>query len=296
MRIYHPTELGTFAECPRKWHLDNISGKLEERSTIDPDKPWFITGTAFHNALRAFYQGKSLAEALAELDLAAGLPDYDKLVLLLTAYADYDQLYPLIPKGAEILYLDDKELQVDTLRLIGTPDLVFRYDGKITVVDHKTSKNTRSAEAYKVLTKQAKCYLLMIAELLNNPEDDFEFCYNIIIKKMPEHPKLTASGVLSKAKCVTLPSIAEQYPEANVIGCWGEFFVRQYHRVSSHQLASYYRTISQQIDDMQAIDRMPYGIDGYSCGNCSYKAACIISQDDEALLMANVLGGGLKDE
>lgn len=231
------TERQEFKECRRRWDFGSLSRKGIEpnRPAI---ALWF--GTGIHHALEMWYSGqgdiawhfrawyekelKRLEESQAVLwdeqkqemeatyelgrDMLlnyvqwARVADYkDGTGFKRVLYTEREFAVPVPGEDGQPYHFTDGKGQVWEMWLVGRLDMVVEdFDGRIWVLDHKTSKD-RLDEEILILDDQMTLYLWAAQQILKHP---IEGCYyNVLRKKLPVVPQVLANGKgLSKSKSI----------------------------------------------------------------------------------------------
>lgn len=96
--------------------------------------------------------------------------DYKKL--LPTDMELFRILKPVLDEGVEDIYAQELGMYSDHLGLAGTVDCVANYNGKLSIIDFKTSRQTMHGDKYGKLEKyfrQASGYAVMFEERFSIP-------------------------------------------------------------------------------------------------------------------------------
>jgi len=196
-------------------------------------------------------------------------------------------------------HFTDGSGQVWEMWLVGRLDMVVEdFDGRIWVLDHKTSKD-RLDEEILILDDQMTLYLWAAQQILQKP---IEGCYyNVLRKKLPVVPQVLASGKgLSKAKSIdTTYEVYLQAIEENgfdpadyedildhLANKKTGFFERVKVRRNQHDLAMAGRMLLLEAIDMLN-DPYIYTNPTWDCKwKCDYKDLCLAMNrnDDVAYL------------
>ena len=230
------TEREEFKRCRRRWDFSSLSRKgLEPKKASIP--LWF--GTGIHYGLEKYYSGqghsyehfaewadKQFAQFKEKLVLypeqIKELEDMKELgVKMLEGYETWAAVEdfhpergfkqvlhtevefqtPILDEEDNPLRFTDARGQVWELHLVGRLDLVVEdFDGRIWLMDHKTSKDKLDPEIL-ILNDQMTVYLWAAQQVFGVR---FEGAlYNVLRKKLPTVPRVLANGKgLSKDKSI----------------------------------------------------------------------------------------------
>lgn len=81
----------------------------------------------------------------------------------------FNSIRPIIDKNINNVVLQEKPLYSDHLGVAGRVDLIAEYDGKLSVIDFKTSKRIKSRDDIKNYFAQATAYAIMFEERTEIP-------------------------------------------------------------------------------------------------------------------------------
>lgn len=214
-------------------------------------------------------------------------------------YTEREFAVAIPDKNGEPYHFTDGSGQVWEMWLVGRLDMVVEdFDGRIWVLDHKTSKD-RLDEEILILDDQMTLYLWAAQQILQKP---IEGCYyNVLRKKLPTVPEVLKSGKsLSKAK--TIDTTYEVYLQAiedngfdpadyedildHLANKKTGFFERVKVRRNQHELAMAGRMLLLEAIDMLN-DPYIYTNPTWDCKwKCDYKDLCLAMNrnDDVAYL------------
>jgi len=228
------TERQEFKRCRRRWDYSSFSRQSIEPKR-PATALWF--GTGIHYALAEYYEkeldpgtafekwANEGIEAIRESqkglwdDQLKELEDIRQLgVDMLDGYVTWASLADFKEgTGFKEVLLVEREFQVpirdaegNPLRftdgagqiwechLVGRLDMIVQdFDGRLWVLDHKTSKDKLDPEIL-IMDDQMTIYLWAAQQIFGVP---FEGCYyNVLRKKVPRVPPVLKSGGLSQAK------------------------------------------------------------------------------------------------
>lgn len=257
MYMIRGTELQDFLRCRKMWSYRWIDG-LQPKKQSTP----LLFGTAMHKYLEVYYSGGSHRNALyAVQDLIEQTDtsqmdelDYQEMVETLnTVIENYNKRYELDFQDWEVIAteltfaipLDDE------IGYTGTIDLIVRNksDGKIYLVDHKTTNSIEKYDKNSDMDRQISRYWWALQQLqqgngfIKNTSSSQDivpwvmrgeweteyhkylggeiggFIYNIILKDYAVPPKVLKNGSLSKDKSqkTTLQLYANKLAELGLL-------------------------------------------------------------------------------
>lgn len=114
----------------------------------------------------ASVRGDAVHEALETL-LSNG--DTSKIKLLPHQKAVYVNMKQELVRRVSEIHGLEQPMYSDTLRLAGTTDCIARYDGKLSIVDFKTSLRLKKKEWVRGYYMQLVAYSYMFEELMGEP-------------------------------------------------------------------------------------------------------------------------------
>lgn len=200
-----------YKRCPKKWYWHWRLGLFPKNKT-----PALELGTWMHEALARFYGGTQEDLAGYFIDVTDSVlakndwPDFqqdklEELIGLGTAMARaYDKRYAderldviaeEIPLEYEITDTDGKVFAIHKLK----PDLVFRKDGYVWLMEHKTAAQIRLE--HLPIDDQARPYAAMAERALRDAgvlakRDIFKgVMYNFLRKAVPDERETNAQGL-----------------------------------------------------------------------------------------------------
>lgn len=324
------TERGTFRECRRRWFWEYGLRKAPKAPQMNL---WF--GTGIHAALAAYYgaillgSGSPLDAALGEFEAwyDAEMLDpqkqdrwfqfnelYELGIGMLRNYATYDREFPLTALGDVVSVEEETQIvpvldlnrePVPDVYLAGRIDLTLqRRDGRFVIVDHKTRTTAQNAQALEIDDQlTGYCYL----HWRTTGKVPALAIYNVLIKRVPEPPKVLKNGDLSLD--IRQPTTYELYLLAlrdrgysndNINdndggkyhailtylqspAAWERFFQREITTRNEAEMLSFERRLYYEVMDMLAVRerkelRYP-GPSPFRCGHCPYLQPCKASED-----------------
>jgi genome maintenance exonuclease 1 len=98
--------------------------------------------------------------------------DIDFKKLLPTDMELFRILKPVLDESVDDIHLQEQSMYSDHLELAGTVDCVAKFNGKLSVIDFKTSRQTMKGDKYGKLEKyfrQASAYAVMFEERYKIP-------------------------------------------------------------------------------------------------------------------------------
>lgn len=150
LRSISPSQIKTYATCPRKWWFEKIAGIRA------PETPNLALGTLMHSQNEAWYEDGTIPEH----------PSCQKVV----------QLPEAPPRSADIL-IEEPRNYVMNLSLEGVPvkgriDLIRPPDdnGQFLVVDWKSTKDWRYIKSPEELARDPQCAIYLKYGLTRWPE------------------------------------------------------------------------------------------------------------------------------
>jgi hypothetical protein len=312
--------------CPRAWYLDKNWSSQRFRA------PFFV-GTGVHAGLEAYYRNNRSADAAvfavdawaAEQEAtfeeqfvqtwqeANGEEHVDSIVAMVDHYCMFDRENhlqgdiaedddgPIIERRmTQPILGHDFEPMLDSqgrqIMLSGQCDLGLDRDGNSWIVDHKTFSlvtiQKERPEAAMEVDEQltAYCYLWW----RTYGEIPKGVIYNVLIKSVPEPPRLLKNGTLSMAKDQkTTGTLFRQAikdhglkiaPYLNHIAWldqqgYTQYFQRWQASRNIHELREFERKLALKVKDMLRVIEQPevYAHSAgstYRCGHCEWISPC----------------------
>lgn len=105
-------------------------------------------GTSVHNAIEKYLKNESLSN----------------VVMMPHAKAVYVHMKKVLDDHVDNIHCLETQLWSDELRLAGQVDCIAEYDGKLTVIDFKTSKRLKKKEQIANYFMQLSAYSVMFTE------------------------------------------------------------------------------------------------------------------------------------
>lgn len=145
-------------------------------------------GTRFHNLVEKYFENKPYDQVITE----STMPDLKEMFQI--ALPTFDRI--------DNIHYVECALYSEALGVAGRCDLVAEFDGKLSIIDHKTSTKEKKEEWIIKYLEQKTCYGMMYEELFGIPiqqivtiiiADDLKVPQIFI--RDPEHYK---EGLLSK--------------------------------------------------------------------------------------------------
>lgn len=81
-----------------------------------------------------------------------------------TTRQQFNQIRKELNKSLSTVYGVEYKLYSDTFRIAGTTDLIGLWNGRMSIIDHKTGRSEKYAEDIKSYFIQETCYALMLRE------------------------------------------------------------------------------------------------------------------------------------
>lgn len=314
------TDLQYFSSCRRKWWLEK---------GWEPWKPnvnyWF--GTAMHHGLETLYNTGDETQAYGELQkfmeddlkkLSAELPEvwdnvatefedlYGLCLGVFSNYLIYDREEPLLREFGEKqkveskikvpLFDDDK---LGTISLVGKIDLVLqRPNGDYWIIDHKTSGSLPDFAGLDVDEQLTGYSYLLHRKTGIMP---MGVIYNILIKDLPNSPKVLKDGSLSKdiAQKTTYSLYTSTMTEMGVplddpdyekvlsvlkANKWNRYFTRGGSTRNDLELQSFWFHTLRKARDIVGIMKDPTknaypSASTYNCSYCPFLGVCKSMED-----------------
>lgn len=200
-----------YKRCPKKWYWHWRLGLFAKNKS-----PALELGTWMHEALARYYAG-------TQDDLAGYFIDATDSVLQQNDWPDYSQekIEELIGLGIAMARAYDKRYADERIDVIGAevpleypiegddgevvaihklkPDLVFRKDGEIWLMEHKTAAQIRLE--HLPIDDQARPYAAMAEDALRaagviGKRDHFKgVMYNFLRKALPDEREMDSKGL-----------------------------------------------------------------------------------------------------
>ncbi len=317
------TTLRDYLDCRR-------AGRMREYWTSSDFQEALVFGSAIHAGLEVFYQnwpnidlglerGRDAITKYFTDDVIAGLghratnvmPQIDQIYTTVWAifhnYVDHERVDPLIPEGAELLWVEKRLTApaIEGTALSGQIDLAYLLNGKLTLVDHKTSGKGLDQASLDV-DEQLTAYAYLAYHNTKILPD--QIIYNVIMKSAPQPPIVLQSGKLSVAKDQATtpglyrqaiadlnispdPKYAEYIEYLEQVG-WSRFFKREDTRRTQLELDHFGNYMKLKVRDVAESLYGPWELaypapSIYRCGYCQYLGPCksmMAGEDWEAVL------------
>jgi genome maintenance exonuclease 1 len=81
----------------------------------------------------------------------------------------FNQIKHILDEHVDNIHIQEERLYSDYLELAGTVDLIAEYDGKLSVIDFKTSTKLKEVDYIKGYLMQASAYAIMYEERTGTP-------------------------------------------------------------------------------------------------------------------------------
>ena len=81
----------------------------------------------------------------------------------------FNQIKKVLDEHVDNVHMQEERLYSDYLELAGTVDLIAEYDGKLSVIDFKTSTKLKEVDYIKGYLMQASAYAIMYEERTGTP-------------------------------------------------------------------------------------------------------------------------------
>jgi len=199
---FRGTEITDFLRCRKRydyaWNQNLEPKQRNEKLTI---------GSAIHKFLELWYSDRRALDAIEAMrvyimDNSEGLDEMqlqDMIELATGVCTNYIATYGFddtwTVRGVEVPFSVQLD---DNTNYTGTIDLIVEdEDGHIWFVDHKTTASIDIFDKNSDMDRQISRYWWALQQLGYNVHG---FIYNIILKDVPQEPKVLKSGALSKDK------------------------------------------------------------------------------------------------
>lgn len=283
------SRLDLFSRCDRRYMYRYMRGLVP--IGVNTNMQW---GTLFHTAAQAYYATlkghgsleSALGVALREIEQVEIVKNenHGDTVITLdaeqrTALADTFQFYYDTYASKDVwdeivsveesvhLIINYKDKPVMDVRC--TIDLLARKNGRLVVVDHKTTGDVKQNLQFLSLDLQARVYPLSVVRWLLQ---DVDFCYNMISREVPpgygHRPLETETGKKRNADTLAKMQRTDNYLR------------REWITYSPEQYASFERTLVQnaltiEFESESGIwPRRVVKMGGMACDKCDYFALC----------------------
>lgn len=173
-QLYEPVELQEVYENGKRYYLTPSGKKYPSVTTKISEK----FGTHHLDAWRARV-GEAEAERISSMAKRRGTaihnlceryilndPNYKRSHMPVNV-ATFKQIQPVLDQYLGKIYGIEYPLWSDTLQTAGRTDLIAEFDGKLSIVDYKTSKKRKEEDHILNYFVQATTYAHMVAERLN---------------------------------------------------------------------------------------------------------------------------------
>lgn len=311
------SQLALWSRCDRRYMYRFVRG-LNPIGASDALQ-W---GSMFHLAQQEYYRGMrgGLTEASAltnahwivdktkvikndnygdttvTLDAAALERMHDSIDYYYEQVSSKDDWDEII-KVEESIYLVIGYNGNPVLKIRSTLDLLARKDGKLVVVDHKTTGDVEQNVMFLGLDFQARQYPLAVKSYY---DEEAILCYNMIDREVPpgfgRRSVLTETG--RKRDAATLANM--QRPERYLRREWLSYSEQQHNAFQMHlvQIA-----LTLQFEGQSGIwPRREVKMGGMACDKCPYFEICkaeldgrVISDDSPVVTMAFTLDANVRN-
>lgn len=293
------SSIKSWRRCRREYRYKNIEN-LEPKKP----KPPLIYGTIVHEMIEMQIGGKDPFKVLKKYEqLYAKLwkeerEEYGDMIgdirRTMTAYFKWYENDPLVwlqnKKTKKRSEHKGEVILADGIRLTFKVDGVARSkDGRIWLVDHKTTRELPGAEGYKYGDIQGVLYTKFLPEI-GFPKVD-GVCWNYIRKKPPAIPELLGNGELSKRQNIDttwdvylaeikrhkLDPADYQDMKERLVGREHNFFVRTYFPVNDKIIKNVTNEAIMTAHEMEELSTEPLSqvrsIDKH-CNWCQFFNLC----------------------
>jgi hypothetical protein len=288
------SQLDTWSRCDRRYMYRYVRGLVPVGASDA-----MIWGTLFHRAAQEYYRSiqSGLTEASANVNVHWIIDNTTKVenqyhgdseITLSqeqreTMHDCWDYYYQQTAskdEWDEIVKVEDPIFLVigyngqPVLRIRSTLDMIARKNGKLVVVDHKTTGDVEQSVEFLALDFQVREYPLAVRAYY---EEDPIVCYNMIAREVPpgfgRRPLTTDTG--RKRNADTLANM--QRPERYLRREWLSFSEAQH---NSFQLNLVQIALALQFEGNAGIwPRRIVKMGGMACSGCPYFAICTAELD-----------------
>ena len=292
---FRGTEISDFLRCRKRYDyawLQNLEPKQRsEKLTM---------GSAIHYFLELWYSDRRAIDAIDAMrqyitDNSEGLDEMqleDMLLLATGICTNYISNYGFDPnwtvRAVELPF--SVKLDDDT-NYVGTIDLVVEdEDGHIWFIDHKTTSSLDIYDKNSDMDRQISRYWWALNQL---GYDVHGFIYNIILKEIPQEPKVLKSGALSKDKAQK--TTAKMYRDAIEYHGFNEADYADFLQFLDEQPKEFFRRLKVErtpAERLAAIDEMEDVISDIRTArshyrnitkdchwDCPFKSLCVAEMD-----------------
>jgi hypothetical protein len=216
----------------------------------------------------AVVKNENHGDTIITLDAGQRTTMADTFRFYYDVYASKD-VWDEIVSVEESIHLVIRYKNEPAMRIRCTIDLLARKNGRLVVVDHKTTGDVKQNLQFLSLDLQARIYPLAVVRWLGQ---DVDFCYNMIARDVPpgygHRPLETETG--KKRNAATLANMQRT----------DQYLRREWITYSPQQYASFERTLVQnalviEFETETGIwPRRVVKMGGMACDKCDYFAIC----------------------
>lgn len=288
------SQLVVWGRCDRRFYYRYVRGLVP--ITTNDNLQW---GTLWHKGIQAYYEGiknrkredaamrdaQTIVESCKLVqnrfhgDTQISLDEKQRETLWDTMTYYYNQV-ACLDNWDEILAVEDNVYLVvgyqgqPVMQIRSTFDLVAKKDGKLCIVDHKTTGEVQKSLEFLELDVQMRSYILSGATFYDT---DPMLCYNMIARDVPpgygHRPLTTPTGRTRSVETLS----AMQNP--------ANYLHREWKTYTDKQLNAIHRQFVQmalmiQFEGQSGIwPRKVVTAGGMACDSCPYFAICTAEQE-----------------
>jgi len=155
-RLYTTPEGNRYKSITTVLSHHNKEGILEWRKAVGEERANEVSrkaasrGTKVHKICEDY-----LKNEISDFKMQLLMPDLKELVF---------KIKPIIDENVGKVYAQEQALYSDKLKIAGRVDLIAEWNGKLSVVDYKTSTRQKDEENIQNYFMQCTAYALMFAE------------------------------------------------------------------------------------------------------------------------------------
>jgi len=304
-RHVSPSQIDTFKRCHRKWYFQQPLGMRGETTEAQ------ALGKIIHDVLDIYHQTGDEALAIMNFRKDEGLLTKETATLarnMIYGYFKYHEEQGTDFFGdAQFVEEEFTSFEVGDLGvlLMCRPDIVVKKGRSLLIVEHKTAGNFWTYDEC-LMHNQGKMNSYIVSGSFDDI-DEVTVLFNVLYKKYPKTPKITAKGEVSRAAIITTP---ELYKEA-IASVGGEehdyvdiLMKLREHKFHERLEVSYSRKVTEEmivktVKEMnRCLKEIPIGCDiPFICKSCDFHDVCLVGhQDGEQAMYDYIRMMGLSKE
>ena len=227
------SQIKQFTDCPHRWKLRYIDGHKERKPSIHT-----VFGTAMHETIQHYVEMvykqsakaadafdhhsylKTRMRAQYKVEIEMGVSQFSSAGEMNEFYLDGIEIIDFLKKkrrlyfgkknveflGSELPILVETDANENVL-LMGFVDLVIRENGKLRIIDIKTSRSTWSKDKKRSEGLQLRLYKKYFAKQYNVSEADIIIEYLIVKRKIWANSDFPQSRIQQYQPAAGKPSI-----------------------------------------------------------------------------------------